>query len=125
MLLILLFAAPAHAEKAAAVKLVPHEDRQRVEVLVDGKPFTEYRYTKDVKKPVLFPLRTADGAIITRGWLLEPRGDESKDHTHHVGFWFNYGDVAGVDFWGNSDAVKDSSKKGTIVHRKIRSPPPL
>jgi hypothetical protein len=120
-LLLLFLAAPARAEKAAPVKIVPHEDRQRVEVLVDGKPFTEYRYTKDVKKPVLYPLRTAEGAIVTRGWPLEPRGEESKDHTHHVGFWFNYGDVAGVDFWGNSDAVKDQSKKGTIVHRKVRS----
>jgi hypothetical protein len=118
-LLVLLAAAPAHAEKPAAVKIVPHEDRQRIEVLVDGKPFTEYRFTKDVKKPVLFPIRTAEGAIITRGWPLEPRGEEAKDHPHHVGFWFNYGDVNGVDFWGNSDAIKDQSKKGTIVVRKL------
>jgi hypothetical protein len=120
-LFLLLAAAPAQAEKAAAVKIVPHEDRQRIEVLVDGKPFTEYRYTADVKKPVLFPLRTAEGAIITRGWPLEPRGEEPTDHPHHIGFWFNYGDVDGADFWGNSVSVKDGSKKGTIVHRKVRS----
>jgi hypothetical protein len=103
----------------AKIQIVPHEDRQRVEVLVDGKPFTEYRFTPDVKKPVLYPLRTAEGGIVTRGWPLEPRGEESKDHPHHIGYWFNYGDVDGVDFWGNSTAVKDSSKKGTIVQRKI------
>jgi hypothetical protein len=120
-LLVLLLSAPAHAEKAAAVKLVPHEDRQRVEVLVDGQPFTEYRYTSDVKKPVLYPLRTAEGAIVTRGWPLEPRGEESTDHPHHVGLWFNYGDVAGVDFWDNSAAVKNPAKMGTIIHRRLRS----
>ena len=121
-LLLLVLAGPARAaDKPAAVKIVPHDDRQRIEVLVDGKPFTEYRYTADVKKPVLYPLRTAEGAIITRGWPLEPRPDEATDHTHHVGFWFNYGDVDGIDFWGNSAAVKDQSKKGTIVHRKVRA----
>jgi hypothetical protein len=119
---VLLAAGPAlAADKPAAVKLIPHQDRQRVEVLVDGKPFTEYRWTADVKKPVLFPLRTAEGAIITRGWPLEPRPDEATDHTHHVGFWFNYGDVDGTDFWGNSSAIKDPSKKGIIAHRKLRS----
>jgi hypothetical protein len=113
--------ATATAATAATVKIVPHEDRQRVEVLVDGKPFTEYRFTADVKKPVLYPLRTAEGAIVTRGWPLEPRDDESKDHPHHIGYWFNYGDVDGVDFWGNSIAVKDPSKKGAVVQRKIVS----
>jgi hypothetical protein len=116
---LLLASGPARAEKPAPVKLVPKEAQQRVEVLVDGKPFTEYRFTKDVKKPVLFPIRTAEGGVITRGWPVEPRPDESTDHPHHVGFWFNYGDVEGIDFWGNSEAVKNQAKKGTIVHRKI------
>jgi hypothetical protein len=120
LLFLSLAAAPALAAPAA-VKIVPHEDRRRVEVLVDGKPFTEYRYTDDVKKPVLYPLRTAEGGIVTRGWPLEPRGDESKDHPHHIGYWLNYGDVDGVDFWGNSTAVKDPSKKGSVVQRKIVS----
>jgi hypothetical protein len=119
-LLLVLAAAPAHAaDKPATVTLVPQQIRQRIEVKVDGKPFTEYRYGADVKKPVLFPLRTAEGAVITRGWPLEPRPDEPTDHPHHVGYWFNYGDVAGIDFWGNSDHIKDQSHKGTIVHRKV------
>jgi len=43
------------------------------------------------------------------------------DHPHHVGMWFNYGDVNGLDFWNNSEAIKakESSKYGAIRHTKI------
>ena len=45
------------------------------------------------------------------------------DHPHHVGLWFNYGDVNGLDFWNNSDAIQPQTrpKMGTIVHRAITS----
>ena len=58
---------------------------------------------------------------MTRGFPLEPRPGERVDHPHHVGLWFNYGDVNGIDFWNNSDAipVADRHKMGTIVHRDI------
>ena len=60
----------------------------------------------DLKKPVLYPLRAASGTVVTRGFPLEPRPGERVDHPHHVGLWFNYGDVNGLDFWNNSDAIK-------------------
>jgi hypothetical protein len=45
------------------------------------------------------------------------------DHPHHIGLWFNYGDVNGFDFWNNSDAIKpeDRPKMGTVVHKGIAS----
>src|SRR5262249_16692485 len=75
------------------------------------------------KKPVLYPLRTANGTIVTRGYPLEPRPGERVDHPHHAGLWFNYEDVNGIDFWNNSGAIKpeDAPKMGTIVHRSILS----
>jgi hypothetical protein len=35
--------------------------------------------------------------------------------------WFNYGDVNGLDFWNNSDAIKpeQAPRMGTIVHRRV------
>ena len=38
------------------------------------------------------------------------------------GFWFNYGDVNGVDFWNNSDALTpaEQAKMGRIVHTPRR-----
>ncbi|MEO8562665.1 MAG: PmoA family protein [bacterium] len=105
------------------VQVVKHEADRRVDILVGGKPFTSYIWPTTLKKPVLYPLRTASGVVITRGYPLEPRPGERTDHPHHAGLWFNYGDVNGLDFWNNSDAIKpeQSPKYGTIVHRSIRS----
>jgi hypothetical protein len=46
------------------------------------------------------------GTVVTRGWPLNPRPGERVDHPHHVGLWFNYENVNGLDFWNNSDAIK-------------------
>jgi hypothetical protein len=74
-----------------------------------------------VSKPVLYPIRTARGTLVTRGFPLEPRPGERVDHPHQVGFWFTYGDLDGVDFWGNSEAIPpaERAKMGTIHHREI------
>ena len=74
-----------------------------------------------LKKPVLYPLRSAKGTVVTRGFPLEPRPGERVDHPHHVGLWFNYGDVNGVDFWNNADGLPAdrAAKMGTIVHRAV------
>ena len=105
------------------VEIVRKDADHRIDVIVDGQPFTSYLWPASVKKPVLFPIRSAKGTIVTRGVPLEPRPGERMDHPHHVGLWFNFGDVNGIDFWGNSDAIpeKDRGKEGTIVQRAIVS----
>src|SRR5687767_4892084 len=104
-----------------SVTVTAKESERRVDVTVDGKPFTAYIYPTSLKKPVLFPIRTAKGASITRGFPLEPRPGERVDHPHHVGLWFNHGDVNGLDFWNNSDAIGPdrAPKMGTILHRRV------
>jgi hypothetical protein len=113
----------AEANGKTGVQLVVKEADRRVDVLVDGKPFTSYIWPTTLKKPVLYPLRTSAGTVVTRGFPLEPRPGERVDHPHHVGLWLNHGDVNGFDFWNNSDAIpaKDAAKYGTIVHRAIKS----
>jgi hypothetical protein len=108
---------------AGGVDVKVNEAATRVDVTIDGKPFTSYIWPGTLKKPVLYPLRTAKGTIVTRGFPLDPRKGERVDHPHHVGLWFNHGDVNGLDFWNNSDAIKpeDAPKMGTIVHRRIVS----
>lgn len=97
---------------------------KKVEVTIDGKPFTNYFYPGPMvlKKAVLYPLLTAKGTNITRGWPLDPRPGERVDHPHHVGMWLNYEAVNGHDFWNNS-LTPPSSKGtyGTIVHTGIKS----
>ena len=71
---------------------------------------------------MLYPLRSAKGTVVTRGFPLDPHPGERADHPHHVGLWFNHGDVNGLDFWNNSDAIPaaQAGKMGTIVHQQDR-----
>src|ERR1700731_668933 len=81
------------------IQVVPDEGQRRVEVAIDGKAFTAYIWPEKLAKPVLYPLRAAPGTVVTRGYPLDPRPGERVDHPHHVGVWFNYGNVNGFDFW--------------------------
>ncbi|KAB7729135.1 hypothetical protein F5984_15925 [Rudanella paleaurantiibacter] len=107
------------------IQLRHDEAAKRVEVTVDGKPFTAYIYPgpASLKKAVLYPIRTAGGNFITRGWPLDPRPGERVDHPHHVGMWLNYGDVNGHDFWNNSTDISPDHKGtyGTVVHTGVQS----
>src|ERR1700674_2437644 len=122
VIVLMLLTMGAKAQKLEkGVRLVKNEALHRVDVLVDGQPFTSYVWPESLTKPVLYPLRTSQGTVITRGFPLEPRPGERVDHPHHAGLWFNYGDVNGVDFWNNSSALspEERRKMGTIVQRRI------
>jgi hypothetical protein len=112
---------PVSARQTGHVQIARNDAARRVDIAIDGRPFTSYIYPETLKKPVLYPIRTAGGALVTRGFPLEPRPRERVDHPHHVGLWFNHGDVNGLDFWNNSDAITGEriAKMGTIVHRAI------
>ena len=103
------------------IRVTPNEGATRVDITIDGKPFTSYIWPATIKKPVLYPLRTVRGTLVTRGFPLDPRPGERVDHPHHIGLWFNHGDVNGFDFWNNSyDIPADRQPKmGTIHHRRI------
>ena len=107
--------------QAMRVDVIRRDADRRVDIVVDGKPFTSYIYPTPIKKPVLFPLRTATGLVVSRGFPLEPRPGERVDHPHHVGLWLNHSDVNGLDFWNNSDAIKEKDRPhmGTILHRAV------
>lgn len=114
-------AAAVSLNASSGVEVKVNEAATRVDVTIDGKPFTSYIWPPTLKKPVLYPIRAASGAIVTRGFPLDPRKGERVDHPHHVGLWLNHGDVNGLDFWNNSDAIKpdQAPKMGTVFHRRI------
>jgi hypothetical protein len=103
------------------IQLITKEKEHKIDVLVDGKLFTSYFYPSDsiLKKPVLYPILTSKGTIITRGYPFATRAGERVDHPHHVGMWLNYESVNGFDFWNNSTAIKDRTKYGTIKHTGV------
>ena len=102
---------------AAQVKLTQESDR--IQVNIDGKPFTALFLGGEAPKPYLHPLRTANGKIVTRGFPMEDIAGEARDHPHHRGLWYTHGDVNGIDFWMNEANYKGSGKRGKIVTKKI------
>jgi len=106
---------------AQTVKVFANEAKQRVDVEIDGKLFTSYRFEERIKRPVLLPVMTVNGAFITRGFPIETRSGETIGHPHQVGMSLSYGDVNGVDFWNTSEfrTPKELERMGRIAHRKI------
>lgn len=105
------------------IELSKNEDEKKVDVFISHKFFTSYLYSEEFKKPVLYPVKTVRGSVVTRGFPLNPRPGESTDHPHHVGLWFNYGDVNGLDFWNNSNNIPADkiNNYGYIRHKSINN----
>ena len=55
------------------VRVVADEAQRRVDITIDGQPFTSYLWPTSLKKPVLYPLVTDEGIPVTRGYPLDPR----------------------------------------------------
>ncbi len=69
-----------------------------IRVLYDSEIFTSLHFG-DVQKPFLYPVNSARGVSITRGYPMERHRGEARDHPHHTSLWFAHGDVNGHDFW--------------------------
>jgi len=55
----------------------------KIQVEIDGKPFTDFYVGAEAPKPYLHPLRSASGKIVTRRWPQEQNTGEATDHPHH------------------------------------------
>lgn len=110
---------PAQVQKELSVEFVRHDKERKVDVLVDGKYFTSYCWPVNVYKPILYPVLTSAGTEITRGFPLKPREGERNDHIHQVGIWLNYGNVNGLDFWGNGHRGVKEPNGGEVKHLSI------
>jgi hypothetical protein len=93
------------------VGFIPYKDGNKIDVLIAGSHFSSFLYSNQLEKPILYPLNTASGQTITRGFPLNTRDQERTDHPHHVGLWLNYESVNGLDFWNNSYNIP-AEKKG-------------
>lgn len=100
----------ASLAQEATVKFKKSDKQQKVDVLIGGKLFTTFMYQDSLEKPVLYPLTTAGGTEVTRGFPLHPKPDDPTDHPHHIGLWFNFENLNGLDFWNNSYAIAADKK---------------
>jgi hypothetical protein len=101
------------------IVFVTQEAEKQINVMVDGKLFTSYCWYDNVYKPVLYPVCTAAGTTITRGFPLKPREGERSDHAHQIGIWLNYGNVNGYDFWGNGSSGSKNPEGGEVKHLSV------
>lgn len=108
-------------KNAVNIKMIDDKEAKKVAIYIDDILITNYLYTDQWKKPVLYPLNTASGITLTRGYPINPMIDERADHPHQVGLWLNYGDVNGLDFWNNSSQIDQDrlDHYGYIQHQEI------
>lgn len=98
------------AQKKEIVKFIKDPSDKKIDIVIGGKPFSSFLFSDSIEKPVLYPLRSAKGTIVTRGFPLHPLPGEPEDHPHHLGAWFDFENVNGLDFWNNSYAIPAEKK---------------
>lgn len=109
----------AASTAVAEVSVKQLDDRVRVEI--DGKLFTELRYT-GTAHPCYYPLIGPGGVKLTRSWPMDDVPGEEHDHPHHRSMWFAHGLVNGADYWSELATFGGKQPKipiGNIVHDKI------
>jgi hypothetical protein len=75
----------------------------QIEVRVGGRAFTTYYFDVAVAKPYLFPLRSAEGTVVTRRFpMVTNIPGEDRDEPHQRAMYFAHGDINGFDFWGEA-----------------------
>ena len=92
------------------VTITKEDGKKKINVVIGQKLFTSFLYPDTLEKPVLYPIYSSKGTMVTRGFPLQPRPGDPTDHPHHLGLWFNYENVNGLDFWNNSFAIPADKK---------------
>lgn len=73
---------------------------EALSVILDGKEVTRYHFGSNWARPFLWPLAGPDGIPLTRSWPMDENPDETRDHEHHKSVWSAFGDLNGIDIWG-------------------------
>lgn len=109
------------AQKKETVRLVQEKDKSTINVFIGNSLFTSFIYPDSLAKPVLYPIFSQNGAMLTRGYPMYPMAGDPTDHPHHLGLWLNFENVNGLDFWNNSFAIPADRKSmyGSIKTDRI------
>jgi Methane oxygenase PmoA len=95
-------------------------DGSHVEVLIGGRLFTTYYFDAAVAKAYFFPLRSAQGAVVTRGFpMTSDIAGEDRDEPHQRAMYFAHGDINGFDFWGEAAFPRWSDHAASTFGRTV------
>jgi len=106
----ILYSIASFAQNEQTVKLIKKPTEKKVDVYIGKTLFTSFLYPDNLEKPVLYPLIATNGTAVTRGFPMNTQPGDPTDHPHHIGLWFNYENVNGLDFWNNSYAIPKEKK---------------
>jgi hypothetical protein len=109
-ILAMIFFPVSFAQKKEMVKVVKSAKENKINIFIGDKLFTSFLYPDSLEKPVLYPVHAANGTIVTRGFPLDTQPGDPTDHPHHIGVWFTFENVNGLDFWNNSYAIPKEKK---------------
>jgi hypothetical protein len=105
----LVWAGPASAEVG-----LKKTDKD-VEVTIDGKPFATYIFDAGFK-PIVWPILGPTGKEMTRAWpMRKDNPAEKTDHVHQKSFWFDHGNVNGIDFWAETAKIQGKQVQTELV----------
>jgi len=108
------------AERSAAEPVELTRNGSHVDVRIGGRPFTTYYFDPSVAKPYFFPLRSAHGTVVTRGFPMTPDiAGEDHDEPHQRPMYFAHGDINGFDFWGEAAFPKWSDHAASTFGRTV------
>jgi Methane oxygenase PmoA len=92
----------------------------RIDVLIGGRPLTTYYFGAATAKPYLFPVRSAQGTIVTRSFPMDANiPGEDHDEPHQRAMYFAHGDVNGYDFWGEAAFPRWSRHPASTFGRTV------
>jgi len=75
----------------------------QIDIAIDERPFATYYFDPAVAKPYLFPIRSAQGTIVTRSFpMIADLAGEDRDEPHQRAMYFAHGSMNGFDFWGEA-----------------------
>ncbi len=87
--------------------------QKRYHIMSGPDSFALFWFDDTLRKPYLHQIFSPGQQLITRGYPLLTRANDTTDHPHQVGIWLNYEDVNGTDFWNNS-AWPAANRKGVL-----------
>lgn len=110
-------------EAAGATAMSVEEAGRDLVIKGPDREITRWRPAQaDVKhlKPFFYPL-TAHGVNVLRGYPVEERPGEAKDHPHHTGVYHAFGEVNGREYWSKLpiENVKARKEAGPVYARVV------
>jgi methane monooxygenase PmoA-like len=117
-LLALIALGPTRQSAGASVEI--KRDGDRIDVLIGGQPFTSYYFGAATAKPYVFPLRSAQGTVVTRSFpMASDIPGEDRDEPHQRAMYFAHGEINGYDFWGEAAFPRWSRHAASIFGRTV------